>query len=178
MFEDNGETHVLDIVSDGICPCCCIGTGHLGVALELVGDDILFDTRWRPFEPNPDMPRDGLNRKTCRSRKFGGWERSRALDAQVKQTGASACLTFHYERMATTPNTFASHVLGRLAGEAGLQDIVVEAIFRAYLTDGLAIPDPDVLADLAAGCGLDQTVSAHRQPLASRPWSSTSFFPC
>ena len=147
--------HSLDIVSDTICPWCYIGKRRLNAALDLIGDEITFDIRWRAFELNPDMPREGMDRRAYRSRKFGSWEKSLALDAQVKAAGAVDGIDFHHERMAMTPNTLASHVLVRLAREADRQDAVVEALFEAYFTDGRHVGDIDVLADIGAGCGLD-----------------------
>lgn len=169
MAEDNRESYLLEIVSDTICPWCYIGKKNLEAALELIGDDIVFDKHWRPFELNPDMPRNGMDRKLYRSSKFGSWEKSQALDAQVKQAGASVGLAFHHDRMAMTPNTLASHVLVRVADETGHQDAVVEAVFRAYFTDGLDVGKLDVLANIAVACGLDrQTVTQSLEDEALR----------
>ena len=156
MSTTNSVPYSLDIVSDTICPWCYIGKRRLDAALDLIGDEIAFDIRWRPFELNPDMPREGLERRAYRSRKFGSWEESLALDAQVKAAGAVDGLDFHHERMAMTPNTLASHVLIRLAGEGDRQGAVVESLFQAYFTDGRDIGDTDVLAEIGAGCGLDR----------------------
>lgn len=157
MSNANSASFSLEIVSDTICPWCYIGKRRLDAALGLIVDDPAFDIRWRPFELNPDMPRVGLNRKHYRSRKFGSWEKSLALDAQVKAAGAENGLDFHHERMEFTPNTLASHVLIRLAGETGVQNTVVEALFKAYFTDGRDIGDTTVLADIGSACGLDRT---------------------
>lgn len=156
MSTTNNSPYSLEIVSDTICPWCYIGKRRLDAALDLIGDEIAFEIRWRPFELNPDMPREGLDRRAYRSRKFGSWEKSLALDAQVKAAGAGDGLNFHHERMAMTPNTLASHVLIRLAGEADRQDAVVEALFKAYFSDGQDVGDADVLADIGAACGLDR----------------------
>lgn len=156
MSTTNNTPYSLEIISDTICPWCYIGKRRLDAALHLIGDEIAFDIRWRPFELNPDMPREGLDRMAYRSRKFGSWEKSLALDAQVKAAGAGDGLDFHHERMAMTPNTLANHALIRLAGEADRQDVVVEALFKAYFTDGRDVGDADVLADIGAACGLDR----------------------
>lgn len=169
MAEDDRKPYLLEIVSDTICPWCYVGKKNLEAALKLIGDDIAFDVRWRPFELNPEMPRQGMDRKLYRSGKFGSWEKSQALDAQVKQAGASVGLAFHHDRMAMTPNTLASHVLVRVAGEKGHQDALVEAVFKAYFTDGLDVGNPDVLANTAVACGLDrQTVTQALQDEALR----------
>jgi hypothetical protein len=33
------------------------------------------------------MPREGIERKSCRIKKFGNWERSQELDARVAAAG-------------------------------------------------------------------------------------------
>jgi predicted DsbA family dithiol-disulfide isomerase len=106
------------------------------------------------------MPREGLDRRAYRSAKFGSWEKSQALDAQVTEAGASAGLVFRHDLMAKTPNTVASHALIRLAhetGDAAMQDRVVEALFSAYFTQGLDVGDLAVLADLAEGAGIERS---------------------
>ena len=151
----------LDIVSDTICPWCYVGKRRLAAALPiLVAEGLTFDVTWRPFQLNPTMPREGLDRRSYRSAKFGSWEKSQALDAQVTEAGASAGLVFRHDLMAKTPNTVASHALIRLAYETGgaaMQDRVVEALFSAYFTQGLDVGDPAVLADLAEGVGIERT---------------------
>lgn len=149
------HTFLLEVVSDTICPWCYVSKRRLETALAAIGDDISFDLRWRPFELNPDMPREGLDRKSYRTAKFGSWEKSLELDAQVKAAGASDGLDFHHERMEKTPNTLASHVLINLAGEADAQSDVVEALFRAYFVEGEDVGDPAVLAAIGAKVGLD-----------------------
>jgi len=60
---------------------------NLDKAHELTGADVQFQITWRPFELNPDMPKGGLDRRAYRSRKFGSWEYSQTLDAQVTAAG-------------------------------------------------------------------------------------------
>ncbi len=151
------NSFLLEVVSDTICPWCYVGKRRLETALAAIGDDISFDLRWRPFELNPDMPREGLDRRSYRSAKFGSWEKSLELDAQVKSAGASDGLDFHHERMEKTPNTLASHVLINLAGGANVQSDVVESLFHAYFVDGEDVGDPTVLAAIGAKAGLDPT---------------------
>jgi predicted DsbA family dithiol-disulfide isomerase len=115
----------IDIVSDAICPWCWIGKRHLEAALEeLAAEGLHFAVRWRPFQLNPDMPREGVPREAYRAAKFGSLERSRQLDAQVADAGRSVGLGFRHDLMARTPNTVAAHALirrrrGRLPGRGG-----------------------------------------------------------
>lgn len=110
---------------------------------------------WRPFELNQHMPKAGMDRRAYRSRKFGSWAQSQRLDAEVATVGAQEGLAFHHERMMRTPNTFDAHRLIWLAGREGVRDAVVEALFRAYFTDGRDISDPLMLAEVASGAGID-----------------------
>ncbi len=148
----------LDIVSDTICPWCYVGKRHLEAALPvLAAEGMVFDVTWRPFQLNPDMPAGGVERVQYRTAKFGSWERSQALDRQVAGAGAASGLLFRHDRMVRTPNTVASHVLVRLAHEAGgaaMQEAVVEALFVAYFTAGRDIGDRAVLADIGTAAGL------------------------
>ncbi len=110
--------------------------------------------RWRPFELNPHMPPEGMDRVAYRSRKFGSWQRSRELDAQVAAVGAQEGIAFRHDLIRRTPNTFQAHRLVWLAEREGVQDAAVETVFRAYFVEGRDIGDPAVLADLAVGAGI------------------------
>jgi predicted DsbA family dithiol-disulfide isomerase len=154
------DTFHLDIVSDTICPWCYVGKRRLAQALPLLAaEGLSFGVRWRPFQLNPDLPKEGLDRRSYRSRKFGSWEKSQALDKQVAEAGRTEGIVFRHDLMTRTPNTLASHALIRLAHTVGgqaLQERVVEALFAAYFTQGRDIGDPDVLADIGEAVGLDR----------------------
>lgn len=149
----------LSVVSDTICPWCYVGKRRIERAIEvLAAEGLDISLRWLPFELNPEMPPAGMDRRAYRSAKFGSWERSLALDAQVAAEGAREGITFRHDRITRTPNTRASHRLIWLAGELGgspLQNRVVEALFSAYFHEGRDIGDRAVLADIGASAGLD-----------------------
>jgi len=152
--------HELTIISDVICPWCFVAKKNLEKALELAGPDFAVNITWRPFELNPGMPKEGLNRREYRSTKFGSWDQSQALDAQVASAGRLAGITFRHDLMERTPNTFTAHRLIWLAGEEGVQDAVVEALFRAYFVEGCDVGDTKVLAGIAKQAGLSDAVVA------------------
>jgi predicted DsbA family dithiol-disulfide isomerase len=146
----------IDIISDAICPWCWVGRTNLAIALEqLRGEGLEFCTRWRPYQLNPDMPEEGLPRNEYRTSKFGSLERSRQLDAQMTQVGRSVGLDFHFELVRRTPNTVAAHRVTRMAEPLGLQDAVVDALFRAYFQQGRDIGDTATLVEIAAEAGMD-----------------------
>lgn len=146
----------IEVVSDAICPWCYVAKRHLEAAVVELRKDFRVDVRWLPFELNAGMPKDGVDRKKYRSAKFGSWEHSQRLDAQVAEAGKAAGLDFHHERMERTPNTFDAHRLIWLAGKQGVQDAVVEGLFAGYFTNGRDVGDRDVLAQIAAEAGLDR----------------------
>jgi predicted DsbA family dithiol-disulfide isomerase len=152
--ETAARTLAVEVVSDAICPWCFISKRRMEQASRLLGDELHPDVRWRPFQLNPTMPKEGLDRRTYRTAKFGSWEHSQALDAQVAAVGTEVGIAFRHDLMARTPNTFNAHRLIWLAGREGKQDEVVEALFRAYFTEGRDIGDASILADLAAEAGL------------------------
>jgi len=111
----------IEVISDVICPWCFIGKRHLEAALALLAEDGLkFTVSWRPYQLNPDMPLDGVERAAYRAAKFGSAARAKELDVGVAQAGQAAGLEFHFDRMQRTPNTMLAHRAIRLAGEAGL----------------------------------------------------------
>ena len=147
----------LDIVSDAICPWCYIGKRQLERALPILAQEGLrFSVHWNPFQLNPEMPREGVDRRAYRMAKFGSWERSQELDARVAEAASAVGLAFHLDRLQRTPNTVDAHRLVWLAGEAGVQDAVMEAVFRAYFTEGGDLGDRQLLADCAAAAGMQR----------------------
>lgn len=142
------------VYSDVICPWCYVGKRRLEAALSGPGmpKDLRFS--WRPFELNPDMPPEGIERSAYRARKFGA-ARSAELDRKMLETGAELGIAFAFDRMQRTPNTRLAHRLIWEAGRQDRQDAVVDCLFRAYFEEALDIGDRVVLEKLAGESGLD-----------------------
>jgi predicted DsbA family dithiol-disulfide isomerase len=145
----------LEIVSDVVCPWCYIGKHRLDQALAQIGADIEFDISWRPFELNPTMALEGMDRKAYVAAKFGSADHARQIYANVTANADSDGLPIAIERIARTPNTRAAHRLIDGAGKLGCQNAVVDALFKAYFVDGQDIGDLQVLHDLGVAAGLD-----------------------
>ena len=146
----------IDVISDAICPWCYIGTRQLESALRILDQDQLrFSVMWHPYQLNPDMPAEGVERATYRAAKFGSAERAQAIDQRITETAASVGLEFHLEKLTRTPNTLNAHRLIRFAAQQGVQDSVVEALFKAYFCDGADLGDAELLAAIGGTGGLD-----------------------
>jgi predicted DsbA family dithiol-disulfide isomerase len=145
------------IYSDLICPWCYIGKRRMEEALRQLPADTQVSRSWHPFQLNPEMPQEGLNRKIYRSKKFGSWEKSQAMDAQVTAAGETVGIEFRYDLQTHTPNTFDSHRLVWLARGSGVQDAVVEALFRAYFCEGANFSNQTKLIEIGTSAGMDAT---------------------
>jgi predicted DsbA family dithiol-disulfide isomerase len=151
---------VIDVVSDVVCPWCYIGKRKLEAALgELGRQDAAVEpsVRWHPFQLNPDLPPQGIPRKTYLHAKFGG-ARAAEVYARVKAVGAEVGIAFDFDRIDIQPNTLAAHRLIAWAQErvdARLTGDLVERLFQAYFVQGRAIGEPDELAQIASEAGLD-----------------------
>jgi len=144
----------IDVVSDVICPWCFIGKRRLEKAITAQQHEV--QVRWLPFQLNPMMPKEGISRREYRTKKFGSWERSLELDDRVIEVGKAERINFAFERIERTPNTLDAHRLIWLADKEGAQGAVVEALFRAYFTDGRDISKRQTLLDVVAEAGLDR----------------------
>ncbi|MDE0149250.1 MAG: DsbA family oxidoreductase [Rhodospirillaceae bacterium] len=153
----------VDIVSDTVCPWCYVGKRRFEEALARRPPDLDVYVGWRPFQLNPDMPAEGMDRKAYLAAKFGGDERAEHIYSAIREAGASTGLDFDFAAMPRQPNTLDSHRLidraGRAAedsgGRPGLQDAVVERLFRACFMEGRDIGDRETLVALAADAGMD-----------------------
>jgi len=150
----------ISVTSDFICPWCYIGERRLARALERLPTGIEVQLQWLPFELNPDMPPEGMSRRTYLSRKFGSWERAQAIQARTVLAGRDDGVTFDYEAIKRTPNTFLAHRVSWLAQREGKQRAWVDAALQAYFAHGRDIGSPGVLAEIAAGIGLDRNAVA------------------
>jgi predicted DsbA family dithiol-disulfide isomerase len=145
---------VVDVISDLICPWCFVAKRRLEKAALILGKTL--EIRWHPFQLNPGMPVEGLDRRSYRSAKFGSWEQSQRLDAQVAAAGAEVGIRFRHDLMKRTPNTFKGHALLAAALKDGLQtqNLVAERLFQAYFANGEDVGDPATLLDIAREFGV------------------------
>ena len=149
---------VIDVVSDVVCPWCYVGKRHLESALATLAEagEPVPAVRWHPYELNPGLPAEGVDRREYLERKFGGPARAAQVYERVRRAGTQAGIAFDFERIALQPNTRDAHRLVawvQMRGDAGP---LVERLFRAYFVEGRFVGSHEVLADLAAEVGEDR----------------------
>lgn len=136
-----------------------IGKANLDRALESRPDHP-FVIEWHPFQLNPDMPREGADRRGYLEAKFGGKDRAVQVYAQVAAAAEAAGVTIDFERMDRMPNTLDAHRLIHWAGLEGRQSAVAAALFRAYFREGRDIGDAATLVGIGEAAGMDGAVLA------------------
>lgn len=148
----------LDIFSDPVCPWCYIGKTHLDRALEAAPDHP-FQVEWHPFQLNPGMPAEGVDRAEYLEAKFGGKAKAVEIYARVEAAAHEAGLEIDFSRIKRMPNTLNAHRLIHWAGLEGRQTAIVAALFRAYWREGRDIGATDTLIDIAAKAGMNPEVT-------------------
>lgn len=149
----------LDIISDIACPWCHVGKGHLDRALA-ARPDHPFTIEWHPYQLNPDMPREGMDREAYLAAKFGGRAQYMAIHGAMVEHARKAGIALNLDRVARTPNTLDAHRLIHWAGLEGRQTAMVGALFNALWRDGRDVGDATVLADISGEVGLDRAMIA------------------
>jgi len=147
----------LDVLSDPICPWCLIGKTQLETALAAEPDHP-FTVEWHPFQLNPDMPKDGMDRRLYLETKFGGKDQAIKVYAEIAKHAEKIGLEIDFGAIKRTPNTVDAHRLIHWAGIEGKQNDIVDALFAAYFKEGRDIGNIEVLADIADSAGLDAAV--------------------
>ena len=138
----------IDIFSDTICPWCYIGKKRLDRAISKFSQEE-FKITWRPFQLNPNMQADGMERKEYLISKFGSEDGAKTVYEDIYNEGLKENIDFQFDNIQVTPNSFNSHRLLALAYQKNIQSDVIEDLFQSYFFRGMDIGDPAILLDIA-----------------------------
>ncbi len=143
----------IDIYSDTVCPWCYLGKRRFDAALALRPQ---YEPRviWRPFELNPDLPVEGVERAWFLKARVANPDHFEQSERTLVELGRAAGILFRFDLIKRIPNTRRSHLLLALAARRGLQSETKERLMRAYFQEGCDIGDADELARLGAESGL------------------------
>jgi predicted DsbA family dithiol-disulfide isomerase len=160
--QTTAEPMTVDFVADVVCPWCYIGFRRLQQTLAMrPGVQPVF--RWRPYQLNPELPEEGVDRKALMAAKFGADpDRMAGMQAALQDQAAEAGLDLKFDQLEKSPNTNAAHRLIVWAELEGKGPEAAEAVMHAYWTELRDIGDPEVLADIAADLGMDREAVARR----------------
>src|SRR6202171_3300726 len=144
----------IDIVSDVVCPWCYIGKRRIENALALA-PEVPVEIHWRPFFLNSWVPREGISRDEYPTTKFGSPEAYKGIAGRVVAAANEEGLLYRPELVKRQPNTTDCHRLIHWAEVQGKSDGMKQRVIELDFKCGGDLPDPDVLFQAAADCGLD-----------------------
>ncbi len=144
----------VDIWSDVVCPFCYIGKKRLEHVAEEAG--IELEIHWHSFELDPNAPAKHDTSNTERlAKKYGrNYAEMEEMERNVAAMAASEGIDFQWQK-ANSGNSFNAHRIIHLAQSKGLGNEAKEAFFHAYMTEGLAIGEREVVEEIASRIGLD-----------------------
>ena len=150
-----GYSVQIDVVSDVVCPWCYIGKKRLEKALQILPSALEIKVQWHPFQLDPTIPDEGLERQAYFEAKFGGEARVQEAFERVRAAGREEGISFRFDRIPYAINTFKLHKLLHIASQEGVGAEAHELLFDAYFVQGIDLRISDTLAALFAPFGWD-----------------------
>ena len=157
----------VDIWTDIVCPWCYIGDGRFARALAGFEHRDEVDVIHHSFELDPSIPSGQVTPIMDLLAAKYGMTQDQARDAEARVAGLAAADGLELTAERAMGNTFNAHQLVHLGrersqdqgqeqdGEQGLAERLLQRLYHAYFAEGRPVFDPDDLAGLAAGEGLD-----------------------
>ena len=140
----------LDIVSDVACPWCYVGKKHIEQALANL-DDYDVEVNWKPFQLDPTIPQEGLDRETYLVNKFGSLENVDGMLSRLQETGSKVGINFDW--MKRVPNTLRLHNLLHVASKEGFSNELKEEFFKAYFEKVIDMSSEDEINKIMSKFG-------------------------
>jgi len=155
-FQMDKQKLEIDVISDVMCPWCYIGKTNLDTAIAQM-DNIDVEIRWRPYQLDGTLPKQGISRADYLNNKFGGEAGAKEVYGRIRDAGKALGIDFNFEAMEVSPNTMDAHRVIRWAGgqSAEAQNKLVERLFELFFLEGGHIGLDDVLVKAADEVGMD-----------------------
>jgi predicted DsbA family dithiol-disulfide isomerase len=147
----------VDVWVDLVCPWCFVGKRRFERALAAFEHRATVQVAHRSFQLDPTLPPGkAFGQTEILQSKYGmSREQARAAQSRLEQLGAKEGIEL---RLADglTGNTFDAHRLVHLAKQRGLEDAVMERLYRAHFSEQRSLFDHPSLIDLAVEAGLER----------------------
>ena len=149
----------IDVISDVMCPWCYIGKTNLDKAIDQI-DDVNVVVKWRPYQLDDTLPKEGLDRATYLNNKFGGEARAKEIYGRIRDAGKALGIDFNFDDMKVSPNTLDAHRVILWAGgqDPETQNKLVERLFEIFFLEGGNIGLDKVLIKAAEIAGMDGAI--------------------
>jgi predicted DsbA family dithiol-disulfide isomerase len=159
---ENPTPIAIDIWSDVVCPWCWVGKRRLEHALVQEAAEAAatgqalpaVQLRLRAFELRPEMPVEGADARTFYAGLFGGEDRYDQIAARMRGVGEEVGIDFDYPSIRRAANTRLAHRAIAIADGVGAAMPAMEALHRAYFTDGRDVGDLETVVSAVVGAGV------------------------
>jgi len=142
----------IQVWSDIECPWCWVGKRRLESALARVPFRQHVEVIYRAFRLMPGLPVQPVEQVFAS--KYGRTVDTATAFAKMEEIAAADGLTYHLAG-ALAGDTLDAHRLVAYAKTQGLQNEMLETLYKAHFTDRISIFDRRTLVLLASRTGLD-----------------------
>jgi len=144
----------VEVVSDIVCPWCYLAEHNLNRAIDEQPDDFEIEVVFHPFQLNPEMPYNGVDRLEYMAGKFGGVENVRKMDETMRARAGKESLVYNGDAIKVAPNTFNGHRLIWLAAKHGLQREAASRLHSLHFAEGVSVSDTIELIKAGISIGI------------------------
>ena len=148
---------IIKVFADTICGWCFIGQTKLNKALKSF-PETKFEIEHIPFQLNPDMPIEGIDRNEYLQIKFGGKKFAQPMYDRMTEEANKEGLNFNLNNIKKTPNTVFSHLLIKLAEQTNVHNQVKERIYHSYFIEGHNIGDKEILINIGKEFNIEKEI--------------------
>lgn len=142
----------IDVVSDIACPWCYVGKRRLEAALkQWKGAPV--EVSWHPYQLDPSMRAEGMNRDMYLTSKFGNIENVREMTDRLTEVGKTVGIDFDFGDNWLAVNTLQMHQLLNVAREEGFGTEMKERFLAAYFEESHHLNKLEALYTIAKDFG-------------------------
>ncbi|MFT5725759.1 MAG: putative DsbA family dithiol-disulfide isomerase [Bacteroidia bacterium] len=152
--EMDKNTIKVDVVSDVACPWCYVGKRRLEAALQQ-WKGARIEVTWHPFQLDPSMRPQGMDRDTYLTNKFGSIDNVQEMTDRLTEVGKTVGIDFDFGDNWLAVNTLQLHQLLNVAREEGFGTEMKERLLAAYFEQTQHLNKPETLYTIAADFGWD-----------------------
>ncbi len=130
----NREVIKVNVISDVACPWCYVGKRRFEEALrQWKGAPV--EVTWNPYQLDPSMREEGMNRDTYLTNKFGSADGVQEMTDRLTEVGKTVGIDFDFGDNWLAVNTLQMHQLLNVAREEGFGAELKERLLSAYFQE-------------------------------------------
>lgn len=145
------------IYTDIACPFCYIGKKNFEKALAEYKTDEKINIEYASYELDNQAPKEPQKNiyEVLAAKHEQPMEEIERMVSHIVEQGKISGIEFNMDKVIPA-NTRDAHRLLKLSYEFGLEEGVLESLYRAYFTEGKNVSDKDVLLEIAKANGMPE----------------------